>query len=136
MAEFSDYYENLIIDHMIKGGAHTPPANVYVALFTVNTGLESDSPTNEVSGGDYTRKEAVLNAAASGATDNSADITFTTASADWGLVTDCALVTNVDAVVWGTDVHVILWSPLNTAKNVTDGDTFKISAGDLDVTIA
>jgi len=49
MASISDYYENKIIDHMLRGQAFTPPSTIYLALYTV-------APTDagggtEVSGG-------------------------------------------------------------------------------------
>lgn len=50
MSAFSDYYENKILDHMIRGQAFTVPTTVYLALFTANTGLEGNSPSAEVSG--------------------------------------------------------------------------------------
>ena len=34
MSAFSDYVENKLIDWMLRGQAFTPPATVYVALFT------------------------------------------------------------------------------------------------------
>lgn len=48
MANLSDYMENKIIDHMLRNQAYTPPATVYVALFTAVTGLEANNPTSEV----------------------------------------------------------------------------------------
>jgi hypothetical protein len=49
MSEMSDYLENKVIDHMLRAVAWTAPATVYAALFTADTGLESDSPSAEVS---------------------------------------------------------------------------------------
>lgn len=135
MAEFSDYEENKIIDHMLRAVAYTPPT-VYVALFTAVTGLESNAPTAEVSGGAYARQAAGLSAASGGASANAAEIAFPTATADWGIVTHVALVDHPTNVNWGTDVNVLMWSPLDVNKTVNNGDTFKINAGDLDVTVA
>ena len=130
MAEFSDYMENAIINQM-RNVAGVQVA-VYVALFTAVTGLEADSgwTATEVTGGSYARQLAGLSAASGGASANAADITFPTATADWGTVTHVAL---MDAITAG---HVLMWSELDAPKAVGSGDTFKINAGDLDVTVA
>lgn len=130
MSEFSDFMENAIIDMMrnVTG----PTVAVYVALFTdTATGaeLEAGTLTNEVSGGSYARELAGLTAGSGGLSSNAADIIFTTATAAWGTVAFVAL---MDAVTAG---NVLMYSPLDVDKVVGDGDTFKISAGDLDITI-
>jgi hypothetical protein len=129
MAELSDYMENKIIDQMRNVAGVQVAA--YVALFTAVTGLEADSgwAATEVSGGSYARQLAGLTAASGGASSNAADITFPQATADWGLITHCAL---MDAITGG---HVLMWTALDANKQVNNGDTFKINAGDLDVTL-
>lgn len=133
MAEFSDYMEDAIINVM-RNVAFTQ-VSAYVALFTAVTNLEIDAPTAEVSGGAYGRKAAGLSAPSGGESSNAADITFNTATANWGTVSHVALVTNVDATNWGTDVHVLMFSPLDANKIVNTGDTFRVNAADLDVAI-
>jgi len=127
MAEFSDYLENKIIDHMLRNQAYTPPATIYLALFT--TATDDAGGGTEVSGGAYARQAVSLSAASGGASENSADITFPTATADWGTVTHVAL---MDALTGG---NMLLHSPLDASKTVNNGDTFKITAGDLDVAV-
>lgn len=134
MAEFSVYMSNLIINHMLRAQAYTP-GTVYVALFTAATGLEANNPTSEVSGGSYARQVAGLTAASGGTSSNGADITFPTATADWGTVSHVALVDHATNTNWGTNVNVLMWSPLDSAKTVSAGDTFKINAGNLDVEV-
>jgi len=127
MAEFSDYLENKIIDHMLRNQAYTPPATIYLALFT--TATDDAGGGTEVSGGAYARQAVSLSAASGGASENTADITFPTATADWGTVTHVAL---MDALSGG---NMLLHSPLDASKTVNNGDTFKITAGDLDVAV-
>jgi hypothetical protein len=129
MAEISDFMENKVIDQMRNVAGVQVAA--YVALFTAVTGLEADSgwAATEVSGGSYARQLAGLSAAAGGASSNAADITFPQATADWGLITHCAL---MDAITGG---HVLMWTALDASKTVNNGDTFRINAGDLDVTV-
>lgn len=136
MSEFSDYYEDEIIDHMLRNQSFTPPAAIYVALFTAATGLEANNPTAEVSGGAYTRKAVVLTAPSGGACENNATITFPEATADWGTVTHVAIVDHETNSTWGTNVNVLMWSALDASKAVGSGYTFQINSGDLDVSVA
>jgi hypothetical protein len=130
MAELSDYFENAIINQMRNVAG--PQAAVYVALFTAVTGLEADSgwAATEVSGGSYARQLAGLSAASGGLSSNAADITFPQATADWGVITHCAL---MDAI---TNGHVLMWTELDASKTINNGDTFKFNQYDLDVAIA
>jgi len=127
MAEFTDYLENKIIDHMLRNQAYTPPSTVYVALFTSAT--DDTGGGTEVSGGSYARQAVTLSAASGGASSNTADITFPQATTDWGTITHIAL---MDAETGG---NMLMHSPLDASKTVNNGDTFKINAGDLDVTV-
>ena len=128
MADLSTYMEDRIINFM-RNVAITGEAAVYVGLFTADGGLESGTLDNEVAGGSYARELAGLSAAADGVSANAGDISFTTATAEWGLITHAAL---IDALTAG---NVIMHSALAASKQVDSGDTFKILAGELDVTI-
>jgi len=126
MAEFSDYMENAIINVM-RSTDFTGVA-AYVALYTA---APSDAGGGtEVSGGSYARQLAGLSAPSGGASSNASDITFPTATADWGTVTHVGL---FDASTAG---NLLMWSALDASKAVGNGDTFKINAGELDVTVA
>jgi len=127
MAEFTDYLENKIIDHMLRNQAYTPPSTVYVALFTSAT--DDTGGGTEVSGGSYARQAVTLSAASGGASSNTADITFPQATAAWGTITHVAL---MDAETGG---NMLMHSPLDASKTINNGDTFKINAGNLDVTV-
>ena len=128
MAELTDYAENAILNTM-RSVTWTSFA-AYVALFT--TATSDAGGGTEVTGGAYARQLAGLSAAsgAGGSTSNAADITFPTATADWGTVTHVAI---MDAETAG---HMIMHSPLDASKTIAAGDTFKINTGDLDVTMA
>jgi hypothetical protein len=138
MSAFSDYYENKIIDHMMRNQAFTPPATVYLALFTSVTGLEANSGiTGEVSGGSYARQAVTLAAPSpAGVTSNSADITFPAATASWGTVTHVALVDHATNATWGSNVNVLMFGALTAQKIIGQDDTFQILAGDLDMTVS
>ena len=128
MAEISNFLENELIDHILRNAAYTSPTTVYVALYTSDP-TDADSGT-EVSGGSYARQSVAFSAPSNGATSNSSDITFPTATANWGTITHVAL---RDAVTTG---NMLFHSPLTASKIVNDGDTFKINATDLDVDLA
>ena len=136
MAEFSDWAENKIIDLM--RGTTFNGSTSYVALFTAVTGLETGTPTAEVvAGSGYARQVAGLSAASAGTSANGTDITFPTATPGaWGTVSHVAIVDHVSNGSWGTNVFVYMWSALDTAKDIQVNDTFKINAGDLDVSVA
>jgi len=127
MAAISDYYENKIIDHMLRGQAFTPPSAIYLALYT--TAPSDAGGGTEVSGGSYARQSFTLTAASGGASSNSADITFPTATADWGTIVAVGI---FDASTGG---NLLMWANLTASKTVNSGDTFKINAGDLDITL-
>lgn len=129
MSELSTYMEDRIVNFM-RNVAITGEAAVYVGLWTADDGLEANTQTSEVSGGSYARELAGLSASSDGTSSNASDITFTTATGSWGTITTVAL---LDASTAG---NVLMYSPLDASKAVASGDTFKINAGDLDVTIA
>jgi len=127
MAEFTDFLEDKIIDHLLRNQSYSPPSAIYLALFTTPT---SDAGGGtEVSGGSYARQAVTLAAASGGASSNSADITFPQATADWGTITHVAL---MDALTGG---NMLMHTPLDASKTINNGDTFKINASDLDVTV-
>jgi hypothetical protein len=127
MAEFSNYLEDKIIDHMLRNQAFTPPSTLYLALYTDDP-TDADTGT-EVSGGSYARQAVTLSAASGGASSNSADITFPQATADWGTITHVGI---RDAATGG---NLLMHSALDASKTINSGDTFKINAGDLDIAV-
>jgi len=133
--DFSNYLENWIIDHFLRNQAFTPPATIYVALFTAATGLEANNPTAEVSGGGYARKAVTLSAASGGASSNPAEVTFPAATAPWGTITHFALVDHLTNTTWGTNVNVLMWSPVDEPKPIVTGNTPRFKGGELDVTV-
>ena len=127
----SDYLENELLDHVLGNAAYSAPATVYIALYTVAP-TDSGGGT-EVSGGSYARKAVINNdtnfpAASSGAKANGTEITFVTATANWGTVVAFGI---FDASSGG---NLLYWADLTSSKTVNNGDTVKFAVGDLDVT--
>jgi len=128
MAEFSNYLENAFINAALRATNFTAPSTVYVSLYTSNPN-DDDSGT-EVSGGSYARTAVTFDAPSNGVTQNSADVTFPTATGSWGTVTHVAI---HDALTSG---NLLFHTPLDTSKTIDSGDIFKITAGNLTVTLA
>jgi hypothetical protein len=120
----SNFLENELLDTALATGAYST-ANVYVSVHTADPG---ETGASEVTGGGYGRQgPTTFSAAASGTTSNTAQIDFT----------------NIPAV---TATHIGLWDAatagnflwggaLTSSKTLNGGDTFRIAATDLDVSL-
>jgi hypothetical protein len=128
MAEMSNFLENALINATLRATTYTSVATVYVSLWTSDP-TDAGSGT-EVSGGSYARTAVTFAAPSNGVTTNSADVTFPTATASWGTVGWIGI---NDAATSG---NLLYHSPLDTSKTIDSGDIFKISTGNLSVTLA
>lgn len=131
MAALSDYLENKIIDWLLRAQAFTPPATVYVGLFTTNLD-DDDSGDVEATGGSYARVAVTSSLAnwagtqsagsttassgTGGTTSNNGTITFPAPTGNWGSITGMGV---FDAASAG---NLLFYSPLTTAKTVNNGD--------------
>lgn len=127
----SNHLENNIIDWLLRGQAFTPPATVYLALFTA-------APTDagggtEVTGGSYARASltcslanfagtqgagtTVASSGTGGVTSNNVVITFPVPSANWGTVTHVAA---FDAITAG---NLLFHSALAVTRTINNGDS-------------
>ena len=123
--------ENKVIE--VMRATNFVAAAAYVALFkspVTDAELEAGTLTNEVSGGAYARQLAGLSVPSNGVSSNASDIVFPTATADWGTITHCAL---MDAATAG---NVYMYSALDVSKVIGSGDTFKMNATELSVSVA
>lgn len=125
MAAFGTYLANELGDHALRNSAYSPPETVYVALHTADPTAAGTGA--EVSGGSYARQPIAFDAFSSGATANTSDITFPTATADWGTVTHFAI---RDADSGG---NLMYFGALTASKAVGTGDVFKFLAGEIDI---
>jgi len=128
MANFSNYLENALINATLRNTSYTSPTTVYVALYTSDP-TDADSGT-EVSGGSYSRTAVTFGAPSNGVATNNADVTFPTSTGSWGTVTHVGV---RDATTAG---NLLYHASLTTSKTVGSGDIFKISSGNLSVTLA
>ena len=124
----SNFLENELYDHVLRNAAYTSPSNIYVSLHTADP--TDDASGAEVSGGSYARTAVTMGAPTNGSGTNSADVQFPQCTSDWGSVSHIA--------IWdaSTSGNMLFHSPLDTTKNLTTGDVFKIASGSLTVTFA
>lgn len=127
MAAASNYLELKILEHTLGISSFTAPTTTYLALFTSDP---TDAGTGtEVSGGSYARQSISWNTPASGATTNSADVTFPQATGNYGTVTHIGI---YDASSSG---NLLYHGALSASKSVETNDTFIVEAGDLSVSL-
>jgi len=128
MAEMSNYLENALINATLRNTSYTSPTTVYVSLWTSDP-TDAGSGT-EVSGGSYARTAVTFGAPSDGVALNNADVTFPTATGSWGTVGWIGI---NDA---STSGNLLYHTALDTSKTIDSGDIFKISTGNLSVTLA
>ena len=130
MAEMSNYLENALINATLRNTTYTSVATIYVALYTSDP-TDADTGTEvSTSGTAYARTAVTFGAPSNGVSTNSADVTFPTATASFGTVTHIGL---RDASTAG---NLLYHTPLDTSKTIAAGDVFKITTGNLSVTLA
>lgn len=138
-AAMTNNWENSLIDFLFRGQTYTPPATIYIALFTTCP-TDSTSGT-EVSGGSYARVAVTSSLAnwagtqsagsttassgTGGTTSNNATVTFPTATADWGTV-NC-----FGGMTASTGGTLLFYASLTTPRSITNGSTASFAAGAL-----
>lgn len=128
MAEMGNYLENALINAVLRNTSYTSPTTTYLALYTSDP-TDADTGT-EVTGGSYARQAITFGSPSNGVTTNSAAIEFPQATGNWGTVTHVAI---RDALTSG---NLLFHTPLDTSKIINSGDVFKITSGNLSVTLA
>jgi hypothetical protein len=122
----TNHAEDLVVNWLLTTGTATRPTSWTVGLFTAVADAEAGTVT-EVSGGSYARTAVSFSAASSGATANSADVQFPTATASWGTITH--------AGVYDNGGNLLFVGELTNSKSVGSGDTFQISTGSLTISL-
>lgn len=117
----SNYYEDKILDHMIRGVAFTPPTTIYASLHTGDPG--EDGLLNTVS---VARVAVSFNASSGGQIALTSAVDFTSMPT----ATNISYVGLWDAAGTGTPPTGgnSLWSgALTTPRSTTSGDTLRVS---------
>jgi hypothetical protein len=128
MADMSNVLEVDLLNSTLNGAAFTPVDNPYISLWTSDP---TDAETGtEVSGGSYARIASSFPTATTNTVATDADVTFAEATATWGTVGWIGL----HSASTGTG-NMIYHTALDAAKTIDTGDVFKITAGNLTVTL-
>jgi hypothetical protein len=135
MANASDYLEQQIYNHIFRDDIFSKPT-------TIAIGLTADIPTDDgyveiANSNNYARYEHAsgnafwdeMSTPGSGANTN--EIEFNTATGDWGMVSGVII---TDSATYG-DGNLLMHGPLTDARLVQNGDTFKFSAGNLEISV-
>ena len=119
-------FETETLEWLFTTTTVTRPTAWFTALYTVAP-TDSGGGT-EVSGGAYARVSTALSVTGDTATNGSA-LEWDTATATWGTIVAVGI---FDASTGG---NLIAYGNLTTSKTITIGDVFRISAGNLDITL-
>jgi hypothetical protein len=131
MANMSDYLEVALLNLTLNGTSYSGMTDPYISLHTSDP-TDAGTSSTEVSGGSYARVASSFATASgtSGAVVTDATATFPTATANWGTVGWIGL---WDAASSG---NMLYHTALDASKTIDSGDIFKITAGNLSVTLA
>lgn len=124
MANFSIYLAGKLLDAALRNITYTAGANLHIALFTSGVGLETNNQVNELSGSGYSRKAVTFDTPTDDTTQNSANVSFGPATADWEPVTHAAIVDS------STAGEILYWVDINPDVSVLDTEQFVFNAGD------
>lgn len=107
-------------------GTYTSPATVYVALYTSNPNPDNSGTEVSTSGTAYVRQAVTWSTVGTGnSANNSATITFPTATANFGTVSYIAL---FDAVSSG---NLLAFAAAASAIAVNTGNVYQLNAAQL-----
>jgi len=87
MPGFSNYLEQVVLNHFFRGASYTPPSTIYVSL---HTGDPGDTGANELTAPSYARAAITFSAPSGGSISNAATVSWT-AGENWGTITHFAL---------------------------------------------
>ena len=129
MSAFSDYLEAKILNRVLNAqddAAWPVIDDVYIALFTA---APSDSGGGtEVSGGSYARKIVTTGfTVTNGHAENTADVEFIQATADWGTITHWGI---FDAITSG---NLLFHAVLTESRTINSGGQAKFLATELKI---
>lgn len=128
MSAFSNYAENRILNHIVGQAVFELPV-VYIALF-------NEAPTEagggtEVSGAGYQRiaVSGLFADAVDGSISTAHDLMWDAAEGAWGTIVGAAL---MDAEEGG---NVLVYGEAASPKTLEEGDSYRIPAGALTITL-
>ena len=131
MSQASTWLEHAALNHFFRGVSTTAPAQVFVALYTSNP--TDDNTGTEVTGGAYVRRQVTFSAPTQvdgrGQIQNSAEIRYPIASANWGTVTHFGIFTAA------TGGNLLAHGAVPTSRPIIAGDEAVFRPNTLIVTL-
>ena len=121
--DFSNYLANKIISATVRNTPYDTPDSVWVALYT--TDPTKDDKGAEVREPSYNRQELSMTVPVSGKSENSAQIDFSEATSNWGLVNYIGIRDKA------FDGNLLYFTELDNAKDILTGDQFRIDVDKL-----
>jgi hypothetical protein len=148
MSGMTNFLENEIGDHILRGRSYTAPTQLHVALHTANPG--ETGATAELTGNNYARAQlnpsfsnwkgsnnevtAVDSAGTGGLFRNNQTVPWPTPSANWGLVTHFSIWDAAGS--GGSGGNCLFYGELTASKTINANDTVSASVDALSVTFA
>jgi len=125
--DFSYYLADKLIDATVRNTPYDTPEDVFIALYTTDpTKLDIGAEVSEAS---YNRQKIVMTVPVEGQTENSAQIDFSEATSNWGLITHIGIRDEAN------DGNLLYFTKLDDAKDVLSGDQFRINVDKLKITL-
>jgi hypothetical protein len=128
MAQMSNFLEDKLIDHCFRNLTYAQAGIVYLALYSSDP-TDADVGT-ELSGSGYARQAATFDAPSDGETQNTADIIYPVATANWTTVTHVGL---RDAASGG---NLLMHQALTTPVDVLKDNNFRMPLGQFSLLFA
>mgnify|MGYP003645222470 FL=1 len=118
--------ENELLDALVGTSTYSITGATKLRLMTANG--DDASAGTEVTGGSYTPQTIAFDAAASGAIENNASISFTGMPA-------CTVV-GIEIYDSAGTAKRLLYGALTSSRTVTSGDTVQFASGAIDITLS
>jgi len=128
MAEFSNYAENAVLNHLLRNVALTSPTTVYLSLYSTDP-TDADSGSELAAANGYARIAIAFDAPSGGVCLSTAELTFTASGADWSAATHIGI---HDASTAG---NLLFHTPLAASRTALDGDSIVFAANAVSVTL-
>lgn len=124
----SNYAENVLLNFILTTEAVTRPTSWYLALFSDAAGLQNDEPTQEFSGGGYSRQSVSFGAAAGGSCTNSTMALFQ-AGATWPYANYLGI---MNASLGGS---LLFWTEFANKYELAPGDQIQFAINTIKVSM-
>ena len=127
----STFLEHAILNHFFRSASQPAPATLFLALY-ISDPTDDDIGT-EIAGGGYMRQIITFaepqQVGGRGQTQNNAQVTFPTATDNWGTISHWGV---RDALTGG---NLLTYAPVPTPKLIEQGDEAKFNANAITISV-